>query len=132
MRGEETVYKAVKSASRVSKRNGKWANLPEIKKKAPEFNQAFSPVLSYLVRHEKIEKKSGMALWRPRGLAGGGIGKSGSKGERGGRTTGGGRRPDERKGERRGNTGDITRVAAGATAAAASRNVSSSITRMLF
>jgi hypothetical protein len=114
MKGDVTVQTAVKSASRVSKRKGKWANLPEIKNKAPTFKEPMSPVLSYLVRNHRIEKKSGLALWRPRS---GGIG--GDKGKSTGRGTEGGR-----------NGGDS--VGRSVARGVASGAVSNSITRSLF
>lgn len=118
MKGDTTVQAAVKSASRVSKRSGKWANLAEIKAKTT-FREPMSPVLSYLVRNVRIEKKKGMALWRPR--SGGAYehgGKSTSRGTEGGRTEGG------RSGGTTGARGSVARSVAGGA-------VSSSLTRSL-
>ena len=119
MKGDLIVQTAVKSASRVSKRNGKWANLAEIKSKAPTFKAPMSPVLGYLVRNARIEKKKGLALWRPRSAGiGEHSGKSGSRGDR----TEGGRSDGGRSG---GGRETIARGVAGGA-------VGSSITRTLF
>lgn len=116
MKGYETIQSAVKSASRVSKRSGKWANLAEIKSKAPNFKEPVSPVLGYLARNRKIEKKPNMALWRPR--SGGAYehgGKSGSRGTEGGRQGGrdGGKAGGRRGGDSGGTRGSVARGIAG-------------------
>jgi len=123
MKGDVTVQAAVKSASRVSKRSGKWANLAEIKSKAPTFREPMSPVLGYLVRNRKIEKKPSMALWRPRSGGAYEHGGKGSRGNDGGRTEGG--RSGGRSGGTDGTRGAVARGIAGSS-------VSSSVTRILF
>jgi hypothetical protein len=138
MKGDNTVYKATEKASRVSKRSGKWANLPEIKHKAPAtFKVPVRPVLTSLVRKDYIEKKKNVALWRPRRGAGGGAGSSASSSSRtsdrktGGRTsdrkTGG--RTSARKTSMRSSRKTIARMVAGGAVGGAVR---SSVMKTLF
>ena len=68
MEGIRIVHSAVHKASRVSKREGKWANIDEIKKKIPHattFKRPVRPILNNLVKNSDIEKKRKFALWRP-------------------------------------------------------------------
>ena len=69
MKGATTVQSAVRKASKVSKRKGKWANQPEIKHKiaSKTFKEPVLPILKYLVKQDRIEKKKGFMLWRPKG-----------------------------------------------------------------
>lgn len=116
MKGSGTVYSAVKKASRVSKRSGKWATFPEIKGKIPKspvFKEAVLPILRHLVKNEDIEKRKNFSMWRPQGMAGGG-GIGGSS-----RT-------------HRGTGDDIARSAGAAAAASAARSATSSAVRYLF
>jgi len=77
MKSDNTVYKATEKASGASKREGKWANLSEIKRKTPPvFKAPVRPALTRLVRQDSIEKKKKAELWRPRREAAGGGGKT--------------------------------------------------------
>lgn len=132
MKGADTIQVAVKSASRVSKRSGKWANLAEIKAKAHNFKEPVSPVLGYLARNRKIEKKPSMALWRPR--SGGAYEHGGkvSRGTEGGRQ--GGRDGGKTGGGRRGCSSDGTRssVARGIAGGAVSGSMQGTLRNALF
>jgi hypothetical protein len=71
MKGSSTVNSAVRKASKASKRKGKWATQPEIKAKilkTLKFKESILPILKYLVKQNKIEKKKNVAMWRPTGL----------------------------------------------------------------
>ena len=60
MKGATTVQTAVRKASKASKRKGKWANQPEIKHKvvSKTFKESILPILRYLVKQNRIEKKT--------------------------------------------------------------------------
>ncbi len=76
MKGLNAVDDGVSKASRVSKRDGRWANIPEIKAKTYPPQQSMGSLLRELVKEARIEKKTGMLLYRPqRGAGGGGEGK---------------------------------------------------------
>jgi hypothetical protein len=67
-----TVYQAVAKASTKSKREGKWANKPEISAKITgKHPVSLISELNKLVKDNSIEKKRGKELWRPN--AGGGV-----------------------------------------------------------
>jgi hypothetical protein len=77
MKGANTISSSVKKASKVSKRQGKWANLSEICKKIPKtprFKEPVTPILRYLVHEDRIEKKRNFSLWRPKSNGGGAFG----------------------------------------------------------
>jgi hypothetical protein len=68
MKGANTISSSVKKASKASKRKGKWANLHEICNKipkTPKFKEPVTPILRYLVKEDRIEKK--MSLQKPTG-----------------------------------------------------------------
>lgn len=67
MKGANIVQSAVKKASKASKRKGKWVNLQEIRSKMPKTNkEPIPPILRYLSREDRIEKKKNFQLWRPK------------------------------------------------------------------
>ena len=68
------VASAVKKASKVSKRKGKWASKPEISAKIEGKRPAnLGDELKRLVKQDVIEKKKGYELWRPEGIGLAGI-----------------------------------------------------------
>lgn len=68
------VLTAVKKASKASKRQGDWANKPEISAKITGKKPAdLGGELRKLVKEGDIERKKGASLWRPTGGAGGGL-----------------------------------------------------------
>jgi hypothetical protein len=86
-----TIRQAVAKASKVSKREGKWANKPEISKKITGHKpDSLVKTLKEEVKKGSIEKKPNTALWRPSKAGGGGKGSSSrgtGRSTRAGRTT---------------------------------------------
>jgi hypothetical protein len=86
-----TIRQAVAKASKVSKREGKWANKPEISKKITGHKpDSLVKTLKEEVKKGSIEKKPNTALWRPSKAGGGGKGSSSrgtGRSTRTGRTT---------------------------------------------
>ena len=79
------VREAVAKASKVSKRDGKWANKEEISHKIVGHKPEHLPkTLKELTEKGSIEQKSHSALWRPTKAGGGGAGSSvhGARSER--------------------------------------------------
>ena len=75
MQYEKEVNSGLKKASKESRREGKWANPPEVR------NESVVPrvvnvriVLDQLVKESRAEKKKGELLYRPTGGGVGGIG----------------------------------------------------------
>jgi hypothetical protein len=113
-----TIRQAVAKASKVSKREGKWANKPEISKKITGHKpDSLVKTLKEEVKKGSIEKKPNTALWRPSKAGGGGKGSSSrgtGRSTRIGRTTGRTdrttrRTPTTRRSDRRTTVGEAGR-----------------------
>ena len=82
MKSLNAVHEGVEKASKVSPRQGKWATPKEIDLKTSPKQPSLQSMLTELVKDSRIEKKSGMLLYRPQQGAGGGTG-AGKSGEHG-------------------------------------------------
>jgi hypothetical protein len=130
------VRPAVVKASRLSKRDGKWANKPEISQRiVGRKPENLGDNLHELVKKGSIVKKQNAQLWRPNNVAGAGGGSRGSRGKDG--RDGGDRthrdttHRDTTKSSRR-TTGNMARGAIGIGVAGGLRGgVTSSISRIL-